>query len=259
MMNRVGFIMPDNEFIQMKYNEVEAFCRDICFREENLEEFKRFSKSYSYFNPYFDYVMVNKKFLFFNPLYLNRKFMIFDRNAYYLNDLVSFRYDENVEAYKERCSRESFISSFTLSSDRELNISKQDLNSSMDCMIDSNLYGMMSMSGTYSLDGSHVVTGATVLNNLLIKSRKINNSFNNYIKQVGVVDIENAVDFLVENLGFLRVARSHYSNLIIGNEEICSNNLLNYVDECKNIGYEYFSAFGFDNLVDEYQEKVLKK
>lgn len=72
-MKIVGFITPENEFISMKYEEVEEFCKEICLREENKESFKMFSNDYKYFTPYFDWVMVNKKYLFVNPLLLSRK------------------------------------------------------------------------------------------------------------------------------------------------------------------------------------------
>lgn len=93
-MKRVGFITPKDDFYQMSYNNVIDFCKEICFRAENFDEFLEFSKSYSYFSPYFDFVMAKKDYLFFN-----RKFLIYDRGAYYLNDFVSIKYLDNLNAF----------------------------------------------------------------------------------------------------------------------------------------------------------------
>lgn len=52
---KVGFMTPTNEKIMMNYDKVEEFCKELCFREEYKDEF---SKNYTYFKPYFDFVMI---------------------------------------------------------------------------------------------------------------------------------------------------------------------------------------------------------
>lgn len=259
-MKRVGFITPTDDFYQMSYSEVEAFCKVICFREENIDEFIEFSKNYSYFSPYFDFVMARKNYLFFNPLYNNRKFMIFDRGAYYLNDFVSIKYLDNVATYMERKSRVSFISNMTTVSDGELGITLQSIDSEIECMIDPYLRGMMSKTGIVNEDGSHIVTGVSVLNQLLINSSVIADDYYNYIKDSGNNEESDAVNYLVSSVGFLRVAGSTNCRIIIVNKNIISEKVASYLAECDKRGYDIFNTYGYkDSMVSEYQKVLGKK
>lgn len=213
-MKRVGFITPTDDFYQMSYSDVESFCKEICFREENIDEFIEFSKNYSYFSPYFDFVMARKNYLFFNPLYNNRKFMIFDRGAYYLNDLVSIKYLDNVAAY----------------------------------------------TGIVNDDGSHPVTGVSVLNQLLINSRVIADDYHNYLKDKGVNEESDAINYLVSSVGFLRVAGSADYRIIIVNKNIANEEVSSYLAECEEREYVVPNAYGYNgSMVSEYQKVLGKK
>lgn len=259
-MKRVGFITPNNDFYQMNYGEVEDFCKKICLSEENREAFLKFKEGYSYFSPYFDFVMINKKYLFFNPLYVGRKFMMFDEKAYYLNDLASFDYLENVNVYKEIKSRKSLISDFTTVSDIELGIARQDVDSTDECMIDPNLIGMMSRTGVLNDDGSHIVTGSTVLNQLLIKSQKMADDYYRYLREEGISDVNDAINYLVKNVGFLRVAGLPDYRIVIGNKKICSEDVREYLDKSEERGYMVIDNGGYrESMIEAYREEFGNK
>ena len=82
-MQKVAFLTPNNEKFEMNYWEVEEFCKKICLKEENKASFEEFSKKYTYFPPYFDYVMEVKKYIFFNCLFNEEHCLIFNDDAYY--------------------------------------------------------------------------------------------------------------------------------------------------------------------------------
>ncbi len=241
----------------MKYGDVENFCKEICLRDSNREQFLNFKKDYSYFSPYFDFVMVNKGYLFFNPLYNEKMFMLFDNGAYYLNDLISIDYAQNVKFYEERKSRSSFSSDFTIVSDSELGIAVQDVDSVDECMIDPNMMGMMSKTGVTNSDGSHVVTGATILNQLLIKSSKIADFYYSYLDNYGYADVSDAVNFLVRSMGFLRVGGKSDYRIVIGNKEASTGKVKTYLDMCDKLGFKVIEAGKrADSIIEEYQEQV---
>lgn len=259
-MKRVGFITPTDDFYQMSYSEVESFCKKICFCAENIDEFLEFSESYTYFSPYFDFVMARKNYLFFNPLYNNRKFLIFDRGAYYLNDFVSIKYLDNVTVYRDRKSRESFISNMTTVSDDELGIDLQNIDSEAECMIDPYFMGMMSKTGISNDDGSHIVTGVSVLNQLLMNSKKIADDYHNYIRDKGLNEESDAVNYLVSSVGFLRVAGSINYRIIIANRNIAKEAVASYLVECEERGYIIPNAYNSkDSMVSEYQKVLAMK
>lgn len=256
-MKKVGFITPDDSFYSMNYSEVEAFCKEICFSDESRESFLEFAKDYSYFRAYFDYIMIMGKFLFFNPLYNNKKFIIFDKGAYYLNDLVSLNYQDNVSSYFERKSRESFISDFTTVSDLELGIQACEINSDFECMIDPDMIGMMSKTGTVDPDGLHYVTGASVLNQLLISSEEIAKSYYSYLKNDGIDEMDDPVNYLVSNVGFLRMAGQNENKIVIGNTDVCGRKV-QY--DCDEYGYNFFNIDKkTDSMVLEYNKILTRR
>lgn len=80
---KVGFLKPDNTVDYMEYYEVEKYCMKkikeyVSISKENFQEFELFSKQYTYFKPYFDFVMVVLKYTMINPLYESGKKIYYD-------------------------------------------------------------------------------------------------------------------------------------------------------------------------------------
>ena len=236
-MEKVGFITPNNDLIFMNYYEVENFCKEICFQEENIELFEAFKKDYSYFSPYFDFVMIHKKYLFINCLYNKNYFIMFSNGAYYFSYLVSDNYQDNVNFFEEQQIYENY-SDMTSVSDIELNIKAQDVGYDDDCMIDSNVIGMMSMTNVGSNYGSHVVTASTVLNQMLIKSNLIAINYFNFLNDNVIFDETDPIDYLVHYLGFLRVACRETSPLVMGCKKILSDECLEFFKDAVDNGYK---------------------
>jgi len=115
-----------------------------------------------------------------NLIFLKKKYLLFDRGAYYLDDLQGFNYQENVKHYEESDDDFKKVSSLTLVSNMELGIKVQDVSYTDDCMIDANMIGMMSKTGIPDSTGSHTVTGASVLNQMMIKSKRITKGYSKY-------------------------------------------------------------------------------
>jgi len=240
-MEKVWFITPNNESIFMNYYEVEDFCKKICLQEENLEAFEKFKRWYTYFLPYFDFVMIHKKYLFINCLFNKNNFIVFKDGAFYFSYLISDNYQDNINFFEEKQIYENCSNMTTVSND-ELGIKKQSLEYEDDCMIDPNMIGMMSMTDVGSWYGSHIVTAATVLNQLLIRSELIATSYFKFLEYSEVFDECDAISYLIYGLGFLRVTCRESYPLVMLSESILSQECLEFVKDGLKRGYKLLNG-----------------
>jgi len=254
---KIIFLSPDNETVLINYDEVLDFCKDLCLKEENIKEFEVFKKDYTYFNPYFDFVMFKLNYIFINPLFKRRYGLFHFNNALYLYPVKSFNYDECFN-YAYGLFIEDLAQPFMTSvSDSELGIKKANSSNTGDAMIDSNLYAMMSKSGTIS--GSHATTCNSILNQLLISSTLICNSF--FEEKDKYLDFENsALNYIVGHLAFLRAANYDIYPMLIGNNSVLDNEQNDFVCNCIKNGYNYFNLDDLEakSYVKEYK-KIIKK
>lgn len=259
-MQKVIFLTPNNERFEMNYWEVEEFCKKICLKEENKASFEEFSKKYTYFTPYFDYVMEVKKYIFFNCLFNEEHCLIFNDDAYYFSSIIGSTYSDTINNFKFLIEYLDY-SDLTRISDEELDIKLQKTEYTDDCVIDPNCIGMMSKSSVGSDYGSHVVTGATVLNHLLSKSRIITEDYWKYINQYEEIYYEDfGIDYLVERLGFLRVACRDCYPIIFNNEKVLSLDCKKFCDETKRLYKYVINDMDGENseIYKEYQKTILK-
>lgn len=164
---QVGFITPNNQKIYMEYSEVEGFCRQLCYQSENYQNFLEFQKQYTYFTPFFDFVMFHLNYIFMNPLLQENTYLKNVSNSLYLVKLEELE-TESYNSITERAitiKNGKTYSHIVACSDVELNI--QYYNGTLyDCLIDPNGYSMMSKKDEEK--GNHEITGNTILNQLLI-------------------------------------------------------------------------------------------
>lgn len=83
IISKVGFIKPNGTSVYMEYYEVENFCIEeikkiISVNVKLMEKFQNFQKKYSYFKPYFDFIVFEMGYIFLNPLLKESKFGIIE-------------------------------------------------------------------------------------------------------------------------------------------------------------------------------------
>lgn len=256
-MKKVGFLLPNNDLIYMNYGEVEDFCKKICFDEKNLDAFLNFKVNYSYFSPYFDFVMIHKKYLFLNSLFNKETFIIYRNKAYYYNFLVSDNYFDNVVSFEKNFFR-GMLSDLTTVSDFELDIKKQNVKFTDDCLIDPNGVGMMSKTNVGGDYGSHSVTASTVLNQLLIKSDSLAKFYYNLLDHEVLFDDTFPIIFMIQCLGFLRVASRDSYPIIMANKNLLSERCNEFVQLAEKNGYVFLND-SCDEVADEDLSLIVKE
>lgn len=211
----VGFEGPNNRLEYMGYGDVLDYCKELCEREENMEEFQKFQRKYQYFEPYFDFVTFHLKHLFLNPLLEDKKYLVYNKKALY--PVLIKDYDEDFPNYIEAYSNnaDSIFATFAASSDYGLQIENFEILNRKFGMIDPN--GMIFTSrddGQKEGEGSHETTADTVLNQILISCPKIRKHYTN------LEEHQSSGNYLVKYLGFIRYSVFDNKLMFVRNEEL---------------------------------------
>ena len=225
---KVGFITPQNQYLYMYYDEVNEFCKSICESNEYIKEFHVFSKNYNYFYPYFDFVMFKLNYVFINPLLEEGTCLKRAGNALY--KIEKYILDGEQDIYEHISSLAEGIKNggnypwLVASSDTELNIRECDVLDIHKCMIDPNGFTLISTNDGEQ-DGNHEVTSNTIVNQLLIGSKYLWQTYNcNYY----------AASYLIDKFGFIRQDSIEYDGTMVGVEKLLSEKIKNYRNICVN-------------------------
>lgn len=166
-------------------------------RDENKDQFEKFKKDYTYFKPYFDFVMFKLRYRMYGCL---------------LDNDIIFCHNDRLSS-KRNIRRNVFLPYLSKCSDKELQI-KEVEDETPDAMIDPN--GMQMFANDYNNSGSHILTCRTILNQLLIQSEAIFKYFSIYKL--------NAISALID-CGFIRAASKESSEILICRKDLLSDNL----------------------------------
>lgn len=227
----VELISPNNEIYKLNYYEVNDFCKIVCNKEEYKERFKEFQKDYTYFDAYFDFIMFELGYKMHSCLF--EKDNIFCKNN---------------QLYSENFSRNNYIMPYiTKCSDEVLRI-KEVSKVIPNALIDPN---GMKMMGKMIEDerGTHITTARTILNQLLIRSKKICEHF--------IIDSVNPLNELM-NIGFIRGAKQDGFEILICREELLSEELKNILKQDKISNYGYAEDIDYE-LKEEYLNFINSK
>ena len=225
---KMGFITPQNNYFYMDYDEVNEFCKNICEKVENIDRFNEFSKDYTYFYPYFDFVMFELDYIFINPLLEEGTYLKKVGNALY--KIEKYLLDGEQRVYEH-------ISSLTIRnknggnypwlvacSDKELNIRECNQLDIHKCMIDPNGFTLISSSDGEK-EGNHEVTSNTIVNQLLMASNQLWKTYNpNYY----------AASYLIDKFGFIRADSLEFGGTMVGIKKLLSEKVKKYCDVCIN-------------------------
>ncbi len=246
-MTKVGFIKPDNQIIYLKYSDVFNFCQNIC---ENHPKFADFKWQYQTFYPYFDFVLFELQYLFINPLYYQNTILVPQDNEAYL---VPFTADYNQAINSDKHS----FPFLTKVNDDCLQIKNESCFAIRDCMIDTNLKGIISKIGK-SPYRSHIVTTNTILNQLLQLSLKTNKNYLKWLKKTN--NKYDSVNYLINTMGFIRILSPDSYPIMELNSSLMNINQKLYIFNCQKL-FNYLIQDinnNSSNLTNEYQ-KILKK
>ena len=234
MNDKVGFITPNNQKIWLDYRETRNFCIDLCFLEENYQAWLEFQKDYTYFESYFDFVILHLNYIFINPLSKENTYLKGIKDKMYLIETTSDKanYSDITELVIRKRNGGNYADLVSCS-DKSLNMMKIDINVKKldNWLIDPNGYALIDKSNEQL--GNHEITATTILNQLFL----LDSTFYYLWKKDYY-----AVSFLIEHFGFLRTTAYQDYGIIIGNEAILSEEL----EKIKNYLINHFNSSFYD-------------
>lgn len=233
-----GFITPENQFIDAEYSNLQEVCKKICEDLRNQQEFLKFSKGYTNFSPYFDFVVFHLNYAFIGP-FIEEKVILANRDG----SLIRIEMDDLTEKYGT-VNYQNIMKSVSLPyyrmllpyinpcSDKELRCQSITNSRLYSSVITSQ--GMMVMSTTgFGRRGSHGVTNLTLLNRILIEHPEMVSELQLYIQNGGSYDY-----FLLEVCGYLHFVSKKEGALIKKGGENHSPIVQEFLSDREIEGYE---------------------
>ncbi len=238
-------LAPNGSKINCLYYEIEEKCKEICeeycsISEENLEEFETFSKDYTYFAPYFDFVFGYLGYQLFN-ISLRKNFLLIgnlENRCYKLK-----RYSKGLEDYVPYKFGKEII---TFVSDRDLSIKPFEIDKDyVPCFITKDLKQIVPKSG------GHRELARTILNLGLIQDKDL-------CQKILSIDQENTdmAEVLMRYYPLLRFDydEKNRETMIVYDCRLLSREQSNFIKEMQN-GQKFFSLSLFD--YSKYKEEVI--
>ena len=175
---------------ELEYYKLGEYCKSLCekyisLNDENKQEFDEFSKKYTYFQPYFDFVMKYMDGVVYSPFFDDRKCIVIVDDKYHIQPL---ELENNI------------LGSFdmVLSDDRSIGLnSKIRCEDTEGCFVD--------LSGNIlqlDIAGRHLKLAYTILNQALMTSITTCKKFKEF-KENG--NITHMIDFLINYYGYAYV------------------------------------------------------
>ncbi len=221
---KVKIISPDNEKTELNYFDILFFCQKkteeyISLSHENLIRFRNFRKNYTIFDPYFDFVILELKYILLNPFFEKDEYLLPYNGKYYINSLynTSINYDDLIN------KKPNFSFDFMPATDYNICRNKKTLNK--DTRIG---FCVDSEGNIYNNDilQRHLKMIHLLLNQHLIKEFGICNKYKHYIEVHGY---HRKVDFFSEKLGYM-IGFPSNQNTLIFNSKLLTKEQKKYLD-----------------------------
>lgn len=180
-------ISKENQKIICKYYELSRVCQEIihnAMRDIKIKEkFVAFSKNYTYFTPFFDFVLQE----------LGYKLV----NAFGMENAIL--YAKNNEIHWVHLNQDYVL--FPTSDDEHIGLEKIGKENLKMCMLDKNLYGIASS------NVRHELISRLILHNYFLSDKEL---FQKYMEEChGNFYFFDHIEFLTKNKSFLRVEVNH--------------------------------------------------
>lgn len=180
-------ISKDNQQIKCKYYELDRICQGIIQNETKnfyvQKKFIEFSQKYSYFTPFFDFVLQELGYKLINAFGVQNAVM------YAVNNQIHWAH-----------GNQDYVL-FSTFDDEHIGLEKMSKENLKLCMLDENLYGIAPK------NMGHELVSRLILHNYFLYDKEL---FQKYVEDSqGNFYFFNHTNFLMENKSFLRLEVNH--------------------------------------------------
>lgn len=241
-MYETKLISPSGEIHNMEYYEIGLFAEKVCEQyieknENNKLEFEKFASNYTYFKPYFDFIIFKLGYKIINPFFKD-KIIGFSIGNYFVTKGINK--DDNIKMEK-----------YHSVSDFDLQITNYKDVSLKEGFIDQNGIGFKLKR---NIDMNHSKLCEIILNQLLIYYKEI---CEDYIKIMNDSEMKNILTriefYMIERLGFIQMCifEEGFGDIIY-NDKI----LPKWFDDFKKIFEQEYEYLSFDASSEEINLNV---
>lgn len=202
----IKILKPNGQMEEIKYYDILYFCQRtveeyISISKENLQKFKDYRELYQFFEPYFDFVMQELKYIIIEPFFYHDTYLLPYNHQYFIMNY-------NGEGYQQLISQiPNFSFDFLPVTDMNIGLQHHVRNLKREGFyidVEGNIFKNTTMK-------RHLMMARSLLNQQLIHQTNTCFSYQRYVEKHG----ENAMcDFLVEKLGFILGCPSEENKLI---------------------------------------------
>lgn len=230
-MEEIHFITPENIKFSVPVSDIYSFCEKYCEEyisksEENKEKFLEFKKRYTYFSPYYDFLICSLKWISYPSLIDETSYVTCSDNDIEkrLRTLSLIRNFDYEEMYKKN-------SKYTM-----MLLNSNDENIGLENEFTKVFEGFFDEYGTYlsnDVTKFHEVTAMIILNGICASNGEVIKDLYLYRK-----DRTNLYeDYLMERLGFLIVGNYRGNMQIMYNPNLVSPSQRKLIYEYSDYGY----------------------
>lgn len=232
-----SLISPSGEVYDMEYYEIGLFAEKMCKQyieksESNKLEFETFANNYTYFKPYFDFLIFKLGYKIINPFFKNN-IVGFSIGNYFVTKGINK--DDNIKMEK-----------YSSVSDHDLQITDYKDVSLKEGFIDQNGTGFKV---NRTIDMGHSKVCELILNQLMIYNKEI---CEDYLKSINDPKINNIITriefYMIERLGFIQMCifETNFGDILY-NDKLQPE----WFDNFKQIFKKEYEYVSFDSLSEQ--------
>lgn len=230
-------ISPSGEIYSMYYYEIGLFAEKMCRQyieknDNNQLEFETFASNYTYFKPYFDFLIFKLGYKIINPFFKDNT-VGYSIGNYFITKGINK--DDNIQMEK-----------YSSVSDSDLQITNYKDISLKEGFIDQNGIGFKV---NRNIDMSHSKVCELILNQIMIYNKEI---CEDYLKSIHDPEIKNILTriefYMIERLGFIQMCifETNFGDILY-NDKL----LPKWFDDFKQIFEKEYEYVSFDSCSEE--------
>lgn len=232
-----SLISPNGEIHNMEYYEIGLFAEKMCKQyieenERNKTEFEKFANNYTYFKPYFDFLLFKLGYKIINPFF-KENIVGFSIGNYFVTKGINKEDNIRLEKYSSV-------------SDYDLQITNYKDTSLKEGFINQNGVGFKV---NRTIDMGHSKVCELILNQLMIYNKEI---CEDYLKSISSSEIKNILTriefYMIERLGFVQMCifETNFGDILY-NDKLQPE----WFDEFKKIFTKEYEYISFEPLSEQ--------
>lgn len=227
-LDEIHFITKENLHFSVSLEQLPRFCKEYCEKyvsksEENKMEFLKFSQDYTYFEPYYDFIICHLKWISYPSLIDNTSYVQCgdsedSKVLRTMSSIKEFKYENMYKKY-------NFVNILINSNDKNIGLN--------DYTIDEGFFDHEGVFLSNAKTLYHEATARVILQGICTSNVSVIKDYNDIRKDKPIL----YEDYLMNRLGFLIIGEYRGYKNIICNRNLMTPKQLRLIREYDDLGY----------------------